>query len=483
MTDIAFASASDLAGQLRRREIGALELLDHYIGRVEALDGRTNAVVVRDFERARTEAAEADAALARGEAKGPLHGLPMTIKESFQLAGLPTTFGYLEYKANVATTDALVVQRLKRAGAVIFGKTNVPPGLMDGQSWNEVYGRTNNPWDLERTPGGSSGGSAAALAAGLTALELGSDIASSVRNPAHFCGVFGHKPTWGLVPQRGHALIDLLGDTDIAVIGPLARSAADLELELSVVAGPDEPEAQGLSLALKPARQAALRDFRVALVLDDPVAEVDQPVQDRLRALGQHLEREGAVVDWRARPAFDSRDYYFHYMMLLRAATAGGASDEDFARDLQAAEGAGLSTREIGPANAFGATMSHRDWLRLDERRRRYRNAWRAFFEGYDLLLCPVLSSAAFPHSEVPPQQRTLEVNGKPAPFENQLFWAGYAGLAHLPASVAPIGLTDQGLPVGVQIIGPPYGDLTCLRMAALLEQGYRAFEPPPGFA
>lgn len=483
MADIAFATAVDLAGRLRRREISSLELVDHYIQRIERHDGEINAVVVRDFDRARESAKAADAALAKGEPRGPLHGVPMTLKESFNRTGLPTTFGFAEFRDNIASSNAVVVDRLIGAGAVIIGKTNVPPGLMDGQSWNPVYGRTNNPWDLSRTPGGSSGGSAAALAAGLTGLEIGSDIASSIRNPSHYCGLFGHKPTWGLVPQRGHTLMDTLQETDIAVIGPLARGTADLELELGVIAGPDEPAATALSLALPPARKQSLREFRVALVLDDAFAEVDQPVQARLRALGEFLELQGAKVDWQARPAFDSRDYYIHFLMLLRAATAGAAADEDFARELQAAGGAGLATREVGRANAFGVTMSHRDWLRLDERRRRLHRAWGEFFDSYDLLLCPVLSTAAFPHSEVPPQQRTLQVNGKPVPFENQLFWAGYAGLCHLPATVAPIGLTEQGLPVGVQIIGPRYGDLTCLKMAALLEQGFRAFEPPPRFA
>jgi amidase len=204
---LAFESATTLAAKLRAREIGCGELLDYFIARGNTYGSDVNAIVVRDLDKARQRAVAADQALARGETWGPLHGVPMTIKESFHLAGTPTTFGFPQFRNNLATTNAVVVDRLLKAGAVIFGKTNVPPGLMDGQSWNEVYGRTNNPWDLSRTPGGSSGGSAAALAAGLTGLDLGSDIASSIRNPAHFCGVFGHKPTFGLCPQRGHMLI------------------------------------------------------------------------------------------------------------------------------------------------------------------------------------------------------------------------------------------------------------------------------------
>ncbi|HEX4097346.1 MAG TPA: amidase family protein, partial [Caulobacteraceae bacterium] len=310
MTDIAFASATELAQRIRSRQIGCRELLEHYLDRVERLNPQVNAVVVRNFGPARAAADAADAALARGESLGPLHGVPMTIKESFHLTGTPTTFGFPAFRDNIATSNATVVQRLMGAGAVIFGKTNVPPGLMDGQSWNEVYGRTNNPWDLGRTPGGSSGGSAAALAAGLSGLELGSDIASSIRNPAHYCGLFGHKPTWGIAPQTGHMLTPVRQPTDIAVVGPLARSAADLELALKIIAGPDGEEAQAWSLALPEPRQASLKDFRVAVVSQDGFAEVDGPVRDQIEALGDFLAREGAQVSRDARPDFDSHALY-----------------------------------------------------------------------------------------------------------------------------------------------------------------------------
>jgi amidase len=481
MTEIAFQSATALADAIRRREIGSRELLDHYIERIERLDPAINAVVVRDFDRALALADAADAALARGEDLGPLHGVPMTVKESFHLAGTPTTFGFPEFRDNLASSNATVVDRLTGSGAVIFGKTNVPPGLMDGQSWNAVYGRTNNPWDLGRTPGGSSGGSAAALAAGLTGLELGSDIASSIRNPAHYCGVFGHKPSWGIAPQTGHMLTPVRQATDIAVVGPMARSAADLELALGIIAGPDGEAAKAWSLALPEPRQSSLKDFRVAVVSDDPFAEVDGPVRDQIEALGRFLEREGAEVGSGARPDFDSHAVYIHYMIMLRAAAAAGAPDEEFAEAQARSRGLDWRTREVGLANAYGLALSHRDWLRMNEQRLGMAARWAAFFERYDVLLCPVLATAAFPHSDVPPQQRTLTVNGREVPFENQLYWAGYAGLVHLPASVAPVGLSPEGLPIGVQIIGPRYGDLTTLRFARLLEQSYRAFQPPPG--
>lgn len=478
----AFDLATRLVERLQAGEIGSRELLEYFIGRVERYDSGVNAVIVRDFDRARARADRADRAIRRGESLGPLHGLPMTIKESFQLTGTATTFGFPEFRHNIAASDAVVVERLLRAGAVIFGKTNVPPGLMDGQSQNEIYGRTVNPWNASRTPGGSSGGSAAALAAGLTALELGSDIASSIRNPSHYCGVFGHKPTYGVCPQRGEMVQEWVQEADLAVVGPLARSAKDLELELSIIAGAAGAEASAYSLALPRSRRESLRDFRVAMLLDDAFAHVDETVRRPLAQLGDFLASEGAIVAQGERPAFDSEEYYRLFMVLLRAAGAAGIPDEEFARDVERARDADVGTRDMARLNAYGATLSHRDWLRLDERRHRYREAWRRFFERFDLLLCPVLSTAAFPHSTVPPQQRRLTVNGREVPFEDQLFWASLATLAYLPASVAPIGLTSERLPVGVQIIGPQFGDLTCLKFAQLLEERYHAFVPPPGF-
>jgi amidase len=479
---LAFESATTLAAKLRAREIGCSELLEYFIARGDAYGSAVNAIVVRDLDKARERAVAADQALARGQTWGPLHGIPMTIKESFHLAGTPTTFGFPQFRSNVATGNAVVVDRLLGAGAVIFGKTNVPPGLMDGQSWNEVYGRTNNPWDLARTPGGSSGGSAAALAAGLTGLDLGSDIASSIRNPAHFCGIFGHKPSFGLCPQRGHMLTEQLQSTDIGVVGPLARSARDLELALSVIAGPDEGFPGPAAIAAPRSRRQSLREFRVALVLDDSFAEVDRSVQTCLEDLGKFLEKEGVSVDRSARPGFDSERLYMLYMMLLRAATSTAASEEEFLEAAAYARDVAPDTRDAGKANAYGLALSHRDWLHLDEERQRIRRQWHEFFERFDILLCPPLASAAFPHSTVHPQQRTLCVNGKQVRFENQLLWAGYGGVAYLPATVAPIGQTSAGLPVGAQIIGPYAEDYTCLRFASLLEAQYRAFVPPPAF-
>src|SRR5882672_438522 len=372
MPDVPFRSARQLAADIRKKKIGALELLDLYIARVEKYDDALNAVVVRDFARARTRARAADRALARRAAWGPLHGVPMTIKESYDVAGLPTTWGVPTYKANVAIRNAVVVDRLLGAGVVLFGKTNVPLFLADWQSFNAIYGTTNNPWDVTRSPGGSSGGSAAALAAGLTALEAGSDIGSSIRNPAHFCGVYGHKPTWGIVPRTGQALPwQKAAPVDIDVVGPLARSADDLAIALSAMAGPDEIEAAGWQLRLRPPRQKRLRDFKVALMLDAPEIAVDRTVQDRLQALADFLGRQKAKVDDRARPAIDTGEAFSVYVKLLRAATSDRQSDADFDKNVAIA-------RELSPGDESyyacatrAAVLSHRDWLAANEARHR----------------------------------------------------------------------------------------------------------------
>jgi len=451
----------------------------------EKYDGALNAVVVRDFDRARTRARAADRALARRQLWGPLHGVPMTIKESYDVVGLPTTWGVPAYKDRIATKNAAVVDRLLRAGVVLFGKTNVPLYLGDWQSFNAIYGTTNNPWDVTRAPGGSSGGSAAALAAGLTGLEAGSDIGSSIRNPAHFCGVFGHKPTWGIVPRAGQALPWQTAPVDIDVVGPLARSADDLAIALAAMAGPDEIDGAGWQLRLAPARQKRLRDFKVALMLDAaPEIPVDREVTDRLQALADFLGRQKVKVDDRARPAIDTREAFSVYVKLLRAATSDRQSDADFEKNVGIARGLAPDDESYYARATRAVIASHRDWLAANEARYRMRLAWAEFFTKYDLLLCPAAGTAAFPHDQKGERHdRTLVVNGKRVPVTDHLFWAGYTGVSFLPSSAAPCGFTPSRLPVGVQIVGPQYGDLTCLAFARLLEREFQPFVPPPGYA
>jgi len=483
MIDPHFRSAKQLASDIRRRKLGCLEVLDLYLARMERLNGKLNAIVVTDVDGARRRARQADAALRRGKPWGPFHGVPMTIKESYDVAGMPTTWGLPALKDNVAPRNALAVDRLLAAGVVLFGKTNVPAWLADYQSYNDVYGTTNNPWDLARSPGGSSGGSAVALAAGLTGLEAGSDIGSSIRNPAHYCGVFGHKPTFGIVPPRGQALPGRVAQGDISVIGPMARSAEDLAIGLSVMADPDEIDGAGLRLALPAPRRKALREFKVAVMLDDPAAEVDREVQARLQALADFLGKRKVKVSLTARPAFDTAEAHRTYIFLLRAATAGRQTAEEFSRNAEITRGLAPDDQRYYAWTMRANTASHRDWLAANETRHKMRWRWAEFFREWDLLLCPVASSAAFPHDHAGERhERMITVNGKRVPCVDQLFWAGYGGMAYLPATVAPAGLTPAGLPVGVQIIGPQYGDRTCIEFARLLEREFQAFVPPPDY-
>ncbi|WP_158742828.1 amidase [Acidisphaera sp. L21] len=477
--DLSVASASFLAAAVRNRQIGCLELLDYFLARVERLDGAVNAVVVRDFDRARDRAR----ALDNGPITGKLHGVPMTLKESFNVAGLPTSWGVPENHGKIATSNALAVDRLMQAGAVVFGKTNIPRMLGEWQSFNANYGRTNNPWNLDTTPGGSSGGGAAAIAAGFCGLEAGSDIGGSIRQPAHACGIFGHKPTHGLLPLYGHALAENASTTDISCIGPLARSAEDLGLALDVMAGPDAVET-ALQFQLPPPRTAGLRGLRVAVWADQPGQSTDPAITTALLGLANMLEREGAIVDRTARPAIDVDAAYNTSLRLLAAALSGRATEAD--RVVTRAR-----SKELGPddktANSvlFGAVdMTHAEWLGLNEQRHRMRRTWGAFFHDWDVLLCPALGAPTWGHmNEGEVWRRRLVVNGQDISYNDLLFWPLLTGVMHLPASVAPLGQTTSGLPFGVQIAGPLFGDRTTIAVAALLERAWRGFTPPPGFA
>lgn len=486
MTDLAFLPATELARRVRRGELSSRELLQHFIARIERLDGGINAVVVRDFERARVQADAADAARARGEVRGPLHGVPITVKESFDVPGLPTTWGFEHLRHHTATRHALAVQRLVEAGAIVLGKTNVPTALADWQSFNPVYGTTRNPWDPSRTPGGSSGGSAAALAAGFSALELGSDIGASIRNPAHYCGVYGHKPTWGVVPLQGHELPgDVCADaTDIAAAGPLARSAHDLAVALDVISAP--LSAFG-PLGRVPVqwRDAGtpVRQLRVAVVSDDACAAVDASVREGLERLAAFLADQGLAVDTTVRPV-QSTEAWEVYVHLLRAATGAQLGDADYAAAQRHAAAYPPGSTEFPAWHWRGNTLSHRDWVRYDERRASLRAQWAAFFERWDLLVCPIATSAAFAHNQQGFRwERMIPVNGRPQPSTQSLFWAGYPGLVGLPATVFPLTQSPEGLPIGAQVIGPVFGDPVCLRFARFLEEHWRAFMPPPAMA
>jgi amidase len=481
--ETAFLSATELVEQLRTGRVGSRELLELYLSRVEKYDPEINAVVVRDLARARARADEADLALKRGEVWGPLHGLPITVKESFSITGLPTTRGVPELRNNIARSNMLAVDRLLGAGAVIFGKTNVPLLLSDWQSYNEIYGTTNNPWDLKRTPGGSSGGSAAALLAGLTGFEAGSDVAGSIRNPAHYCGVYGHKPTHGICPTLGHELGGKIAPRDITTIGPMGRSASDLELGLRVLSGPDDIDRRGLRLELPRPQQRTLADFRVAIMLTDRNAPVDDAVQEQIQKLADYLASRGAKVQ-ETRPEIDADEAARVFLSLLRAAGAGRIPDSAFDKKLQAVRELRQDDDGFEARTLRAETMSHRDWHAANEARHKMQVQWEAFFNDWDVLLCPAASTTAILHDQTTDKfEQTIVVNGKKQLTLTQMFWAGYPAVCLLPSTVAPIGFTPENLPVGVQIVGPRYRDLTCIRFASLLEENYHRFTRPPRFA
>jgi amidase len=378
----------------------------------------------------------------------------------------------------------VLVERLLAAGAVIYGKTNVPLMLADSQSYNEIYGTTNNPWDPSRAPGGSSGGEAAALAAGLGALGSGSDIAGSLRNPAHYCGIYKHKPSWGLIPTRGHSPSGTFTPTDISVVGPMARHSDDLDLAMRVLAGPDVLHQASWRMELPASRHRRLNEFRIAVRSQSALCEVDASVTDRFEEAITAMGRAGATVDRQARPGIDDGEHHRLFMTLLFAATSSRLDDREFAA--QQAIAATLTPEDKGfrAAMARGAMLMHRDWAVANEARTKLRYLWRDFFRRYDALLTPVAATAAFAHDHNPDKDRRfVSVNGKAVPYLDQVFWAGLASLSYLPATAAPIGLTGAGLPVGMQIIGAEGEDLTTIELARLIATEIGGFVAPPGYA
>ncbi|RVT91639.1 amidase [Rhodovarius crocodyli] len=479
---LAFLPAWRLLEQLRAGQITSRALLELYLRRVERLNPRINAVIHLDAARARAAADAADAARAKGEWLGPLHGLPLTVKDTNNVAGWPSTWGDPALRDNVPARSAEIIRRLEAAGAVLFGKTNIPLNALDWQSYNAIHGTTRNPWNAERSPGGSSGGSAAAVAAGLTALELGSDAGGSIRIPAHFSGVYGHKPTPGLLPIDGTGRPGTVLENDLVVSGPLARGVRDLGLALDVLAGPAGPAARAWRVELPPPRGTQAHEFRVSVVLDSPAAEVDAAYQALISALAEKLKAAGARVTFNALPFADHTAHHATYLRLLRGSVSARLPEAVFTQAVAATEGqaGGNASFYVAQSNAAFA-QRHRDWLLAEEARARLKADWSAFFEEYDVVIAPASTVPAFPLDEQRPrEERTLRVNGRDADYNDQLFWAGLATLPSLPATSAPIGFVE-GLPVGVQIVGPSHEDRTTLAFAAVLE-ALHGFAPPPGF-
>ncbi|MDG2113732.1 MAG: amidase [Actinomycetota bacterium] len=478
--DLGLRSATDLLAMLRSGEVSSVELLDCLLARNERLSEPVNAIVTLDAERAYAAARAADEARAAGEPGGVLDGLPMTVKDALATEGIRSTGGATELADHVPDHDAEVVTRVKDAGAIVFGKTNLPRWSGDSQAWNDIFGTTNNPWDLTRGPGGSSGGASAALAAGLTPLEIGTDIGGSVRLPAHFAGVCGHKPSFGIVPQLGYVdhVTYGVGEADVNVVGPLARTVDDVELLFDLLIGPRADQAAAWSLEL-PKPRATSRDLRVAAWLDDPACPVSNDVSQALDAAVRAIEEDGLAVDRNARPAHPFEDVFDVGLPLISAATSPGRSQAEF-DELRAA----ADDQDSHPTLAMRAkasTVLHRDWILLTERREANRQSWTEFFKDHDVLLAPVSFVPAYEHQyEGTLYTRRLDVDGVDRPYAHVIAWTSQFGYVYLPATVVPVGWTDGGLPVGIQVVGPYLGDRTCIEFARYLESLLGGYRVPP---
>jgi amidase len=457
------ATASEMVDELAAGRVSAMELFDDSVARIEKDDGAINAVVIRDFDRAREAAKEADAALARGERR-PLLGVPITIKESFDVAGLPTSWGLSYFRDAVATADSAAVARLRSAGAIILGKTNVSEALSGWDGNNPVYGRTSPPLDLNRTPGGSSAGAAAAVTAGFVPFDIGSDIGGSIRVPAHFCGIYGHNASYGLIPLRGHVLEGRVARIDFSCPGPIARSVADLERGLAVMAGPDEDEAVGYRLTLPPARHTTLRDFRVLVLTHHPLVPTDPEITSTIDRLATRLGQAGAKVS-AAEPVMpDLADLTRNFVQLLAAALTVADTDETALSRAEKLASLSSNDQSFRTLRLRGAGMAHYEWLRAHEYRAKLRRSWRQLFQDYDILICPPFPTTAPTHAES--REPTITIDGQTIDRSDQIAWCAPATGSGLPATVAPIGTSRAGLPIGVQIIAPYLEDYTGLRFA-----------------
>jgi amidase len=473
-----FGTATQAVAALRRGAISSCELTAHVFARIKKHDPALNCFVTLTEGQAMARAKQADAALRKKKPWGELHGLPIVVKDVFATEGVRTTSGSKSLEKYTPKEDAAVVARLKAAGAVIIGKTNVPEFAADWQSYNDVGGVSNNPWDVGRTPGGSTGGGAAALAAGLGFLEIGSDLAGSIRVPAHFCGIYGHKPTWDLVPMRGHIPPPPgvpAGPAELPVVGPLARSAEDLLLELGVVAGPDAGEAVAYRWSLPRPRKTKLGDYRIGYVIDDPFCPLDSAARAVLSGAIEALRKRGARLTEGWPPGVDPGEQCELYGWLLAAFLSQTLPDPEF-KGMQRATANGADDPWVK-----GTASSHREWLQQSGQRLQARAVWQEYFKAYDAFLMPIAFVPAFPHDHTSDMSaRRLMTTKGARPYGDMSKWISFATLTGCPATVAPLGRTPGGLKVGIQIMGPYLEDATPIDIAARMADLTGGFVAPP---
>ena len=477
-----FDSAHEILEKIKQGEVSSLEVLESFLAQVEKVNPKINAIVALDIERAKEKAKEADNKISLKSKLGPLHGLPMTIKDAFEVEGIVSTGGNPAWKDNIPKRNAEAVQRLVDAGAIIFGKTNVPFLSSDLQSFNKIYGTTNNPWDLERTPGGSSGGSAAALAAGMTPLELGSDIGGSIRVPAHFCGLYGHKPSYNIISEVGHMPPppgSILTGNGLSVAGPLARSPEDLEIALDVLVAAQEQDSQAWKVKLPKARTKKIKELKIAVWPDEPYAEADDEITNLIKDTAEDLRHAGAKVETVDLPiSFEEIDKI--YSLLLNPLMLAGSPKETF--ETLAKLNESLDPNDVSELAkvARGSVLKHADWVLVNAMRQNMRQKWREFFNKFDVILCPTCITPAFKHNHNPVHERKLTINGKDDEYLRATLWAGPAVSAGLPSTNVPIGMSSNNLPISMQITGPYLEDKTCLEVAKVVRNLRGGFKIPP---
>ncbi|MEM9091959.1 MAG: amidase [Cyanobacteria bacterium P01_F01_bin.53] len=493
MTSLTFSSAHQLAQKIRDRQVSATDVLEAHLAQISKYNAKLNAICTLDEKNARNRAVAADEALSRGECWGALHGVPITVKDIFETSGLLTTAGYRPLKAHVPTQDAVVVARLKAAGAIIIGKTNPAELASDWQGINSIFPRVNNPWNLTHTPGGSSSGSAAAIAAGLSPLDIGDDFGGSVRQPAHFCGIYSLKPTDRRVPTTGHIPempgADIRSIRQMLTIGPLARSVEDLRLCLQLISGPDSSQPSIPPVPLDIPNKRPLNELRIAWADEISPFFVDFQTKAAMKVVASTLEASGCVIEtWQ--PDFDFVAAWqigfevsvYNTIHAYPVAAEGAMSKMAFMwREATQGEAA---LRQLGnipkmaipiflksSLKGYFAALTQRDELiaRMD-----------SALEPWDACVLPVAMTSAFPHC---PTGQAIDVNGQKVPYmmANGAYTGFFAMSGH-PVVVIPIGRTKEGLPIGMQIVGKRWQEMTLLHISQAVDELVGDFQCPPGY-
>ncbi|MCG8336813.1 MAG: amidase [Proteobacteria bacterium] len=478
-------SATELVKAIKKGNLSAESLMESTLKRIGAINPSLNAIISNDFENALIKAKEADKQRDRKENLGLLHGIPVTIKDNLEVMGMPCTAAAKDFQQHMPNRNADVVDALLQEGAIVIGKTNLPKLADDFQTYNDLFGKTTNPWDQSKTPGGSSGGAAAAVAAGLSVLDIGNDVGGSIRIPAHFCGIYGHKPTYGIVPDRGMVppapgifAGDFSFNMDIVTNGPLARSPEDLELIMKIIAQPKANDRKAWQLSLPESKKNKLNDFKIGIWADDEACPVDKSIVDAIHRVADELSNEGVIVE-ESKPNLDFNRCFNLFSSLLNAVLGQATPHKIFKKWIEKESELDHSNSGYKNKQMIGAIQRHRDWLMRDAERQIFRQKWSEFFQEYDLLLCPAVCTNAIAHDHSPWFDRTIQINNKAYPYSNLMGWPGLTNSVYLPSTVVPIGISNDGLPIGMQIVGDYLEDMTCIHFAMVLKEKIGGFTPP----